>query len=101
MDIGPSLLSSAIVVWTGHGEERWPDYSESRVADRFGHEFAAIAIPRIQRLADEFDASDANLVVADLAEMGDRAAGQFREGHPEVSGEAIDALAWCYMWKNK
>jgi hypothetical protein len=97
----PSLLSTAIVVWTGRGQLSWPQPDDTRVVDRFGTDVAATLLPQIRELKDEFYASEASLVVADLKEMGDVAAAQFRKKHPELSEDAIQALAWCYTFANK
>jgi hypothetical protein len=40
-------------------------------------------------------------VAKDLVEMGAIASAQFRQKHPEISDEAIRALAWCYTYDYK
>jgi hypothetical protein len=50
---------------------------------------------------NDFYASDARFAVADLTEMGDVAVDHFRKAHPEVSDEAVRALAWCYTYDYK
>ena len=97
----PTVLSTAIIVWTGWGETNSPSRDEARLLDRFGSEVTVELLPTIRQLEDEFYASDARHVVADLKEMGDRAATQFRSKHPEISEEAIQALAWCYTFDYK
>ena len=51
---------------------------------------------RLSQAQATFNASD-----ADLSEAGMQAASEFRALRPEVSDEAVDALAWCYTydWK--
>ena len=97
----PTVLSTAIIVWTGWGETNSPSRDEARLLDRFGSEVTVELLPTIRQLEDEFYASDARDVVADLKEMGDRAATQFRSKHPEISQEAIRALRWCYTFDYK
>jgi hypothetical protein len=96
-----SLVSQAIVIWTGWGQATWPVRDEARVVKRFGVDTAADLLPRIRELAREFYSSDARDVIADLKEMGDVAAGEFRRAHPELSDEAVQALVWCYTYDNK
>jgi len=99
--VDPEIVSRAIVVWTGWGELPWPNRDESRLVGRFSTELTAALMPRLRELEAEFYATDANHVVADLAEMGDRAAAQFRRSHPELSENAVRALKWCYTYDYK
>ena len=101
MGIDASLLSRAIVVWTGWGQLSWPSRDERRLVDCFGAQRAATLLPRIRELEDEFYASDARAVARDIGELGDLAAVEFRRRHPELSEQAIQALAWCYTYDYK
>ena len=101
MSLDTSLLSDAIVIWTGWGSSPWPVRDEARIVERFGAETARSLLPRIRELEDEFYSSDARIVVEDLAEMGRVAAKQFREAHPDLSDEAVRALTWSYTFDNK
>jgi hypothetical protein len=101
VSLTPIDLSQAIVVWTGWRDTSWPSRDEARLVGEFGPEGAADLIPRIRQLEDEFYASDARFVVSDLKEMGDAAAHRFQSMHPELSEEAIRALAWCYTYDFK
>lgn len=94
-------ISAAIVVWTGWGRTSWPQRSEQRLIDVYGPALAAELLPRIKQLEDEFYSSDARHTTDTLAQMGERAAEQFRLSHPEISEEAIGALAWCYTFDFK
>jgi hypothetical protein len=103
-ELDPTLVSDALVVWTGKGSFAWPHRGaagELRLADRFGRDRAAELVKRIHELTSEFYASDARHTVAELSEMGDLAAREFRRRHPELSDEAVDALAWCYTFDYK
>ncbi|MHB1597265.1 MAG: hypothetical protein ACYCO9_23235 [Streptosporangiaceae bacterium] len=101
MSLDVALVSSAIVVWTGWGKTSWPSRDENRLVEVFGSDMAAELLPRLRELEDEFYASDERFVVADLGEMGDAAAEQFRRVHPELSEDAIRAFAWCYTYDYK
>ena len=92
-------ISEAIVVWTGWAVE-YPARDDRRVVDRFGkraHDLVQI----VRRLQDEFYESDARFTVAGLGGMGDAAAARFRELHPELTNEAVEAFAWCYTYDYK
>ena len=101
MDSDASLLSTAIVVWTGWGKRPWPSRDQALLIDRFGASAAEILLPQIRRLEQEFYASDARYFAADLVSMGEAAGAEFRRNHPEISEEAIEALAWCYTYDYK
>ena len=94
-------ISQAIVVWTGWGSTNRPVREEHQLVGHFGAERARDLLPIMRRLEDEFYESDARFTVADLAEMGDKAASRFRELHPELTQDAIEALAWCYSYDFK
>lgn len=99
--VDASLLSAVIVVWTGWGSTAWPARDEARVVDVFGRDVALSMMPAVRRLEEELHESDAKHTAADLKETGDVAAAQFRTAYPDLSPEAIDALAWCYTFDNK
>lgn len=100
MDDEPSL-STAIILWTGWGRATWPVCNESGIYQQFGADVADALSPRIRAIYEEFFQSDAKNTVAGLNEMGERAAAEFRSRHPEISDDAIEALAWCYTYENK
>jgi hypothetical protein len=101
MNLDAATVSDAIVVWTGWGQEPWPSRDEKRLIDRFGIELAGSLMPAIRQLEEDFYTSEARDVATDLREMGEIAASEFREKHPEVSEEATAALAWCYTYDYK
>lgn len=55
----------------------------------------------LKRLEYEFYESDARHAAPGDAEMAEMAASQFRDRHPELSEEAINAFAWCYTYDYK
>ena len=101
MNLNMSLVSRAIVIWTGFGKTPWPSRDESRLVEQFGADAAADLTPQLRDLEQQFYASDARFTVRDLDEMGKVAADQFRKNHPEISEEAIRALEWCYTYDYK
>ncbi|MGI8662558.1 MAG: hypothetical protein ACR2LQ_05010 [Acidimicrobiales bacterium] len=94
-------ISEAIIVWTAWGREIRPARDELQLVAQFGDEKARDLLPLLRRLEDEFYESDARFTVADLAEMGDKAAARFRQLHPELTQDSIEAFAWCYSYDFK
>jgi len=94
-------ISNALIVWTGWGRTSWPQRDEKRLAEEFGPEQAHELMPKIQELEDEFYSTDARFLADSLAEMGQIASAQFRGRHPELSDDAVMALAWCYTFDFK
>jgi hypothetical protein len=76
----------------------YPARDEARLVARYGMDVAVRLLPRLRSLEAEFYDSDARDTSSDLVAMGERAASQFREQHPELSEDAVQALAWCYTW---
>jgi hypothetical protein len=98
---GAAEISEALVVWTGWGSSNRPVRDEMRLVAAYGEDRARDLMPIVRHLKDEFYESDARFTVADLAEMGDKAAARFRNLHPELTPEAIESLAWCYSYDFK
>lgn len=94
-------ISDALIAWTGWRRTSWPQRDELRLAEEFGSEQARELMPKLRELEEEFYSSDARLVASSLAEMGQMASEQFRCRHPELSEEAVRALAWCYTFDFK
>jgi hypothetical protein len=100
--VGPmSVIGDAVVVWTGYGSSSRPERNEQRLFERFGSERAADLFPKVRALYDDFYASDARLTAPDLVSMAASAASRFREMHPDIPEEAVQALAWCYTFDYK
>jgi len=91
------LVSEAVVIWTGHGSAMSPIRDESKVEDRFG-ELVLDLMPLVRALDDDCYESDARHLAVDEADMARRVKADFECLHPEVSAEAVEALAWCYTY---
>jgi hypothetical protein len=102
MTSADSRVSEAIVLWTGYDLERqmWPLRDEFRVVARFGG-LAVEIMPWVHSLHDSFFGSGAHDRGVDLAEKTKFATADFRLVHPEVSEEAVRALAWSYAFDHK
>ena len=96
-----SRVSRAVVVWIGWRREVRPSRDEQAVVEEFGDPDWLDLLVRVRRLEDDFYRSSARLEVPDLHEMGQQAAADFRALHPEISEDAVQALAWCYTYDHK
>jgi hypothetical protein len=94
-------LVEATLLWSGWGRSPWPLRDESSVAQRFDPDLAGKLLSKIKELENEFYASEARFVAADLEEMERMSAGQFRDRHPEVAEKIVSAFAWCYTFDFK
>ena len=97
----PDLVSEAIVLWLGFRIVPWPKRDESRVSERFGAEVANDLLPAVRELEDEFYESDARHKAADVEVMGEQASAEFRAAYPNLSDDAVAALAWAYTFDFK
>ena len=94
-------VGEAIVVWSGWGRSSWPSRNDESLAKHFGRDAAAMLLPIIRELENDFYLSDARHTAADLAAMASISAQQFMRKHPEVPEDAVRALAWCYTFDYK
>lgn len=101
MSVDGASASRAVVIWTGYGHSSWPARDENRLVLEFGPELAADLVPRVRRLEVDFYRSDAYLTAPDLGTMAAEASEAFRALHPEISDDAVAALAWCYTYDYK
>lgn len=101
MSLSADDISRAIVLWTGYETETWPSRDDDRFALLVGADAAIDLLPEVRRLESEFYESKAHNTVAGIGEMARAAAAEFRERHPELSEQAVEALAWCYAWEWK
>lgn len=100
-ELDPHLVSQALVVWLGYGDRPYPDSSDERLSERIGSREAAKLLPRVRQLVEEFYESDACHFAPDLETMAGMASAPFEERHPELSAEAVEALAWSYTYDFK
>jgi hypothetical protein len=94
-------LSTALIIWTGFGQTPWPQRDEERLARQIGTEATIELLPQLRKLEDDFYTTSAWKIAPDLPAMGHLASEDFRRQHPEISDEAVEALAWCYTWDHK
>ena len=94
-------LSRAIVEWTGRGAAMRPMRHDERVTTGLGPERGAELLAQLDAFKADFYATDAHLTEPTLTAMAARASREFRERHPEISEEAVAALAWCYTYDHK
>lgn len=76
-------LTRAVVEWTGWGSTPRPVRDDTRVIARFGSEAGPALAKAARRLEDDFSAGST----------------EFRAKHPEIGGDAVDALAWSSAYR--
>lgn len=96
-----TTLTDAMAAWTGWKTEMAPRRDDQAFTNRFGREQAAKWLPVLHSMEDDFYKSDARHVAADLQEMAEMSSRRFREEHPEVEEDVIQALTWCYTFDFK
>ncbi|HVZ32083.1 MAG TPA: hypothetical protein VG963_06650, partial [Polyangiaceae bacterium] len=74
---------------------------EAALGARFGAQAAAQLAPILRTLAAEFASTNAADVAADLREMHELAFADFKRKHPELSDQAVHALAARYTYENR
>jgi hypothetical protein len=100
-NIDSPLILDAVRAWTGWGKSAMPLRDNAAVNGRLGSEVGSRLLPVINALAEDFYSTNARYVAADLAEMGDMAAAEFKAKYPALPGEVADAFAWCYTFDFK
>jgi hypothetical protein len=66
--------------------------------DRFGAEAASPLLKQIKTLEEDFYSTNASQKAADLREMGDVAAREFKSKHPGIPDEIVQIFTWCYTY---
>ena len=97
----PDVVSAAIVAWTGYHEMAWPHRDDARVNRALGPTVGAAVLPQVHALEADFFTSNARHTAKDLPQMARQASAEFAARHPDVSADAIAALAWCYAFAYK
>lgn len=94
-------LTRAVVLWTGRGRTSWPARDDQIIITRYGDPGGRLVLAQLRDLESDFYLSKAHESVPGLSSMGDQAAAEFRQLHPEVEEEAVLAFRWCYTfdWK--
>lgn len=100
-DLKSPKLIEAVRLWTGWGESRIPSRDDARLVDRVGEEAASQLLPLVKTLEADFYSSNARLVASNLQEMHEMASADFRQKHPMVADEIVEAFAWCYTFDFK
>jgi hypothetical protein len=95
-----SGLAQALVIYLGFGSAAWPQADKNAIEQEFGDRSNRILdqITAILREAEQF-APDWS--THDLASAKDSAEEQVRIRHPELTEDAIKAVAWAWSYWNK
>ena len=94
-------IKDAVLVWTGWKRDVKPRRDEAAFVQHFGPNAASRLLPIVKSLEDDFYASDARLVAANLIEMEKLSSEDFRRKHPDTDPEVAMAFAWCYTFDYK
>jgi hypothetical protein len=100
--VGDEELSRAVLAYVGTPGRLGDGSPEDRVIHVVGELAGLDLVPRIRRLLDDLHNADPPLWAAEsVAEIGRRAEGWLGLRHPELSAEAIRALAneFAFDWK--
>src|SRR4051794_40395611 len=100
-EMTPDALTRAILIWTGWDVTSWPARRDELVLRAYPADEGPKVVTEVRSLYQNFYLSDARYESANLIEMGERAAAEFRARHPEIGDEAVEALAWCYTFDYK
>ena len=96
-------LSDAVVVYIwGHRSKPlrpWPSAHPEAVEEQFDH--AADLVPRVKALLAELHEDRHLWFHVDLATMADRVKRALRQRHPELTDEAVEALATRFAYDYK
>lgn len=96
-----SILTRAVVFWTGWGRATWPDRDDDKLIAEYGDDVGLDLVQAVHRLEDDFYSSNARFTEDNLALMGEHAAAEFRDRHPEIGEDGVQALTWCYTYDYK
>jgi hypothetical protein len=91
-------IGEAIVIYTGFGRSSFPRARGNDVALRFGAEAGAELKQRILLLLEELAQPVPPSEKRSRKSATEQAMEQFRPRHPELSDEALKALAWTFSF---
>jgi hypothetical protein len=94
-------LSRAVFAYIRGAGLAWPHRSLEAVAEAMGADTAERLGQRLKRLADESVYWPVDWDNHDLLSAMEAVRRGLTEAHPELSGEAVDALVWDFGYANK
>lgn len=94
-------IARGMRAFTGHGTCPWPRWSAERLTGEVGELEAARLLPTLERLANDFYASDAWRTPGTLTEITQKASRQFAERNPGAPVELLETLEWCYSFDHR
>jgi hypothetical protein len=92
------LLSSAVISYTGYGSAIVPIESPERLNAAIGQAMVSEYQKRVENLLEELNSFQADWNSMDLIEATKVVRNEMSALHPELSDEALDALAWSFSW---
>lgn len=91
-------INEAIVVYTGYGKSSFPRARGNDVIVRFGIEEGGILKDRILQLFEELQQPAALPEKRSRKSVTEQTMELFRPRHPELSDQAVKALAWTFSF---
>lgn len=93
-------LSEAVRIYLGFGSASWPQADSDAIAHRFGDQVDQLS-GQIVALLTEAEQFRPNWDEVDLAAATQLAAAHMRKLRPELTDEAIKAIAWAWSYWNR
>jgi hypothetical protein len=90
--------SEALILFLGLGITPHPKRDPERVLAKFGDGVGLDLVAYSQAVLTELYNEQPDWNTENLAEATERAVDKVRASHPELSGDAIEALRWSYSW---
>jgi hypothetical protein len=94
-------LSTAILLYTQRGIANWPQSDRGAIAKEFGEDKAADLIDRINRLEAEMWSISVDWNMHSLGSAADFKRDEMKKRYPELSADAVEALAWKLSFENR
>jgi len=96
-----STLSMAVLVYLGVGISAFPTRLPDTLAQYVGSVRAEALQGRVEALRKETVLAPSEWMTGDLGEIGRVYEARMRKAHPELSEDAIKALAWDFTYSIK
>ena len=93
-------LSEAVLVYLGVGVSAYPTRLSDALDERFGTDARGLRA-RVDELLSEAWLERSEWAQMTLAEATEHVRGRMRELHPELTDDAVSALAWNFSFNSK
>ena len=94
-----NALNMAVQLYVGVGVSAFPTRLPSALEAYFGSERGFVLRERVERLLAEATIDWRDSGTSDLKELTQRVADRMSRDHPELSADAVRALAWNFSYR--